>query len=195
LATCCNNIEEHLKSNRTGILGGDFIFSWNDVPGNDNGILLEHLKQELNLESIELAEDIKKEDSEQASKIIINISDEAPIIIILDKARKKVEVMSKYKKLEYDAFFPNQDKKIIVCNNTPQDESIKNMISDAREKMEQLIYGFVYNLASSSTKDPQASYYKQLLSTDKRFISVLQAIYDNRHRVFERGYRMLTSSK
>ena len=58
--------------------------------------------------------------------------------------------------------------------------------------MEEWIYGFVYDLALlSPVENPEVSYYIQILSKDDRFMNTLQEIYENRHKVFERGYSML----
>ncbi len=60
--------------------------------------------------------------------------------------------------------------------------------------MQQLIFDFVYDLESSA-KDPekgnQISYYFFILSRDNKFIKVVEKIYENRHKGFERGYRKL----
>jgi hypothetical protein len=57
------------------------------------------------------------------------------------------------------------------------------------------MYGFVYDLTSSSTQDPEVTYYVQILSGGNRFITVLQKIYENRHKGFERGHAMLTNNQ
>ena len=130
----------------------------------------------------------------------VNISDGAPILIILYKTRKKIEIIftvdNALKKLEYDVRMLDQE--MTVGNLISNDESIKHLINDAKQKIEQLIYGFVYSLASSSSsssEDPEVLYYVQILSGDNSFITVLQEIYENRHKGFERGYRMLTSNQ
>jgi hypothetical protein len=62
-------------------------------------------------------------------------------------------------------------------------------INDARQRIEKLIYAFVYELASSSIDLVQASYYTQIVSADKGFISILQEIHRiDTTLVFERGY-------
>ena len=156
------------------------------------------MKQKLlNLESIEQA-NIKKEDTDERSKITVNISDAAPILLILDKARMKIEIISTVdnalKRLEFDVRMLDQE--MTVGNQISNDESIKVLINDAKQKIEQLIYGFVYSLASSpSAEDLEVSYYVQVLSGDNSFITVLQEIYENRHKGFGRGYRLLTSNQ
>ena len=153
LASCCEGIEKYLKSKSIDIQFFDPIFSWNKVPGKDNGKLLAYLKQILNLESIEQA-NIEKEDTDERSKITVNISDAAPILLILDKARMKIEIISTVdndlKKLEYDVRMLDQE--MTVGNRISNDESIKALINDAKQKIEQLIYGFVYSLASLQQK-------------------------------------------
>lgn len=196
LTSCCEDIEKYLKSNSIDIQLFDPIFSWDKVPGKDEGKLLAYLKQLLNLESIEQV-NIKKEDTDELSKMTVNISDAAPILIILDKARMKIEIISTVdnalKKLEFDVRMLDQE--MTVGNLISHDESIKDLIQDAKQKIEQLIYGFVYSLASSpSAEDPEVSYHVQVLSGDNSFITVLQEIYENRHKGFERGYRILTKT-
>jgi hypothetical protein len=197
LASCCKGIEKYLKSKSIDIQFSDAIFSWNNVPGKDNGKLLAYLKQILNLESIEQANIKKEEDTDELSKMTVNISDAAPILIILDKARMKIEIISTVdnvlKKLESDVRMLDQE--MTVGNRISNDESIKALIIDSKQKIEQLIYGFVYSLASSSSEDPEVSYYVQILSGDNSFITVLQEVYENRHKGFERGYRLLTNHK
>jgi hypothetical protein len=197
LASCCGDIEKYLESNSIDIQLFDPIFSWDKVPGKDEGKLLAYLKQLLNLESIEQA-NIKKEDTKERSKITVNISDTAPILIILDRARMKIEIISTVdnavKPLEFDVRV--LDQQMTIGNQISNDESIKHLINDAKQKIEQLIYGFVYSLASSpSAEDLEVSYYVQVLSGDNSFITVLQEIYENRHKGFGRGYRLLTSNQ
>ena len=88
---------------------------------------------------------------------------------------------------------------MVVGKRIPTEESIKDIINDAKKQIEQLIYGFVYELASLAAKDPEEakeiSYYITILSEDNKFISAVQQIYENRHKGFERGYRMLTNHK
>jgi hypothetical protein len=74
-------------------------------------------------------------------------------------------------------------------------EEIKSdgVIDKAKKEIEQLIYEFVYSLGAS-VADPERngeySYYKRILSQDKKFMRAVRGIYDN-NKVFERGYRML----
>jgi hypothetical protein len=68
------------------------------------------------------------------------------------------------------------------------------MFNSIKYEMEQLIYDFVYDLSSSSSQDSRVLYHIQVLSEDNRFTTVLEEvhkIYENKHKVFERGYNML----
>jgi DNA-binding PadR family transcriptional regulator len=200
LASCCKEVEEHLNSKRLGSTFFNPIFSWNNIPGTDDQKLLAHLKEKFNLENIQQA-GIKKEDIEQGSKIVVNIPGEAPVIITLDKTTNRVEIISReanqslYKKLEYDVYV--LDGKTVVGNKMDtDDDSTKYIIENTRRMMEELIYGFVYDLALlSPVEKPEVSYYIQILSKDDRFMNTLREIYENRHKVFERGYSMLTTTR
>ena len=71
------------------------------------------------------------------------------------------------------------------------------IVDKIKKEIEQLIYEFVYSLGASVT-DPERSkeysYYRGILSEDNKFIKAVQQIYDNRHKVFERGYNMLINN-
>ena len=117
------------------------------------------------------------------------------IKIKLDKDRKKVAIIStatgEWKQFEYDVSEMNSD--ILVGKQKPFEE-YKDVLDNARNQMEQIIYGFVYDLGLSvldSQKTEEYSYYCKILSEDKKFINMLNDIYENRHKGFERGFRML----
>ena len=103
LSACCNSIERELESSQLGVpLLDEGVFSWNKVPGKDEKLLLSHLKEIFNLESIDRY-DIKKEDV----SITVNTPSAPPIMIKLDKKTNKVLIMStvggRFKELQYDA--------------------------------------------------------------------------------------------
>ncbi len=197
LASCCKEVEKRLNSKRLGAITFNPVFSWDNIPGTDDQKLMAHLKEKFTLENIEPRE-IKKEDIEHGSKLVVKIPDEAPVIITLDKTTNRVEIISKetnqsrYKKLEYNVYL--LDGKTVVGNKIDtDDDSTKYIIENTRRMMEELIYGFVYDLALlSPVENPEVSYYIQILSADNRFMQMLKEIYENRHKVFERGYDMLT---
>ena len=196
LTSCCEEVEKYLNSKGRGGMIFSPIFSWDDVPGKDNQKLLAHLKEKFNLEKMQPV-DIKKEYIEQGSKIILTISGEAPIIITLDNTTNRVEIISReakqsrYIRLEYDMYLLNGEK--AVGNKIDTNDSTKYITENTRRMMEELIYGFIYDLALlSPVESPEISYYVQILSADNRFMHVLNEIYENRHKVFERGYNMLT---
>jgi len=196
LSTCCYNIERYLKYSKIADIPiVDKVFSWNRIPGKDNELLLLYLKQTFKLESIE-PYDIKKEDNKEYPTITVNTSSAPPIVIKLDKARNKVVVMStaggRYKELPYDVH--QQGREMLVGNWIPREEPIKHIVKDAEKQIEQLIYEFVYDLASSAT-DPERGkeflYYYEILSRDRKFMRMVDEIYENRHKGFERGYDLL----
>jgi uncharacterized protein YjfI (DUF2170 family) len=196
LSNCCYNIERYLKYSKVADIPlVDQVFSWNRIPGKDNELLLLHLKQIFNLESIEPC-DIKKEDTDEEYPTITVKTSSAPIVIRLDKARNKVVVMStangQYKELQYDV--RQLGRELVVGNRIPHEESIKQIINDAEKQIEQLIYEFVYDLASSAT-DPERGneflYYCEILSRDLKFMRMVEEIYENRHKGFERGCDLL----
>lgn len=203
-STCCTNIEKYLKNSKgleTSFV--DKIFSWNKVPGKDSQDLILHLKKIFNVENIE-PDEIKKENpNAEYSRIIIKTSS-APVIISLDKARNKVIMMSRpldkgqYEEKQCDV--RQLGRELVVGNRLPREELIKPMVNEAEKQMEQIIYGFVYDLALSlSSEDPQVqkeiSYFVEVLSNDNKFISTLQKIYSDRHKGFERGYILLTNGR
>jgi len=75
--------------------------TWNMIPSRDNELLWSHLKQIFDLESV-IQYDIKKHDD---NSITVNITSSPSIVIKLDKARNKVQVMStaggEFKEFEY----------------------------------------------------------------------------------------------
>jgi hypothetical protein len=69
-----------------------------------------------------------------------------------------------------------------------------NWLDDAENQIEQLIYEFVYRLASSPPEvSKEFSYYYDILSRDHKFERVVKEIYENRHKGFERGCEKLTN--
>jgi hypothetical protein len=73
------------------------------------------------------------------------------------------------------------------------DEQIGQIVNDAVALIEQLIYRFVYQLAAPETSEEFSSY-RENLSQDDKFMKVVQEIYENRHKGFQRGYEMVTNS-
>lgn len=74
---------------------------------------------------------------------------------------------------------------------------VKDIIDNVENKIEQLIYEFVYRLGTSAA-NPRASeysYYIESLSGDNKFMNIVQKLYENRHKGFERGYQMLTNKQ
>ena len=93
LSECCHSIETEVKHFKLYEMPlWERIFIWNDVPGKDDGLLLSHLQQLVNLESIDPYE-IKKDDTLEYPKITVNVPTASPIILKLDKERSKVTLM------------------------------------------------------------------------------------------------------
>jgi hypothetical protein len=198
LSSCCHSIErkvKHFELSDTSIL--EQIFSWNKIPGKDNDSLMLYLQRRFNLESIE-PYDIKKEDALEYPTITVNLSSAPPIVIRLDKARNKVIMMSRtsndeFQETEYEVH--QVDEENVVSSRMHSEESTQDIINDAEKLIEQLIYEFVYRLASSATEaSKEFSYYRKILSQDEKFMKVVEQIYKNRHKGFEAGYKKLRSA-
>lgn len=156
----------------------------------DNELLWSHLKQIFDLESV-IQYDIKKHDD---NSITVNITSSPSIVIKLDKARNKVQVMStaggEFKEFEYDVRQLGQE--MVVSKGIPSEESMKDIVNDAKKRLEQLIYEFVYSLASPAPETrKEFSYYCEILSKDDRFVKVVEQIYEDRHKGFGRGHKIL----
>jgi hypothetical protein len=186
LANCCSRMEMKLKYSNIPVV--DTIFSWNKIPGKDNKNLLLHLKEAFNLENIDSSEIEKKEVDDTTISVK---TPSAYISIKLDEKRKKVIAMgsvnSQYKELEYDISQIGSD--IVVSKPIPYE----GIVNDAKKQIDQLIYEFICDLASAanSERSKEISYYSKILSEDKKFMSIVKEIYENRHKGFEQGYRML----
>ncbi|MFZ0510979.1 MAG: hypothetical protein WAM14_05190 [Candidatus Nitrosopolaris sp.] len=63
-----------------------------------------------------------------------------------------------YKDLEYEV--DHEDHEMVVSKRIPSKESAIGIVNDAEKKIEQLIYEFVYDLASLATEaSKEFSYY------------------------------------
>jgi hypothetical protein len=71
---------------------------------------------------------------------------------------------------------------------------LKHIIDEAESQIQQLVYELVYDL-ELTRKDPESSYYYDLLSRDQKFRKVMQKIYESTHKGFERGYKRLINKK
>lgn len=188
LSACCHNIERDLESSQLPLLD-EHVFSWDRIPGKDEKLLLSHLKEIFNLESID-PYDIKKEDA----SITVNTLSAPPIVIKLDKKTNKVLVMStaggRFKELQYDAHQLGQE--MMVLRPIPSNAPTERVLNDAKKRIEQLVYENVLFAASSAAEtSKEFSYYCEILSKDDRFMKVVEKIYEDRHKGFERGYKKL----
>lgn len=194
LSICCQSIESEVKHDRLNSAFFRVIFSWNNIPGKDNEKLLSHLQEVFKLESIDRY-DIKKEDAGEYPIITVNIPSAASIIIKLDKKTNEVTVMStvtgRYEGLKYEV--RHVDQEMCVTTQMRKEWSVMHVVFEVERSIEQIIYEFVYRLASEEreTRQEEYSYYRKILSQDDRFMKVVQDIYQNRHKGFERGYHNL----
>jgi|SRR5215472_13960083 len=98
-----------------------------------------------------------------------------------------------FKVLEYD--FLQLGQEMMVHRPKHIEERIKVMLHDTEKQIEQLIYEFVYDLASPVTDtSEELSYYFETLSQDDKFMRVVERIHEDRHKGFERGYKQLKHS-
>ena len=87
------------------------------------------------------------------------------------------------------------DQEMVVSRRMRREESMQDIVDDAEKRIEQLIYKFVYSLASPATEaSREVSYCREILSQDEKFMRVVAEIYKNRHKGFEAGYKKLTNS-
>jgi len=129
--------------------------------------------------------------------ITVSLESAAPIMLKLSETRDKVTIMSnvdgEVKSLEYEVH--EMDGEMVASIRIPSKETAIGIVNYAQKKIEQLIYGFVCELASSGPEESKKfSYYYEILSRDDKFMKMLEEIYQNRDKAFERGYRRLTSS-
>ncbi|MGC2573575.1 MAG: hypothetical protein WA364_18835, partial [Candidatus Nitrosopolaris sp.] len=129
--------------------------------------------------------------------ITVSPESAAPIILKLSDTRDKVTMMStvdgQYKSLEYDVH--KEDSEMMVSRRIPSKETAIGIINHAQKKIEQLIYGFLCELASSEPEESKKfSYYYEILSRDDKFMKVVEEIYQNRDKAFERSYKRLTNN-
>jgi hypothetical protein len=118
-------------------------------------------------------------------------------VIKLDKKTNKVLVMSnpggRFKELQYDAHQAGQET--LVLNPPPANAPLEQILNHAKKRIEQLVYEDVLFAASPVAEtSKEFSYYREILSKDDKFMKVVQEIYENRHKVFEAGYKKLTNS-
>jgi hypothetical protein len=192
LSDCCRRIVGRLKYYDYGTPITDPIFYWNKVQA-DNEKLLLHLKEQFHLESIDFCKIVKN--NENNDTITIKTST-APIILKYDRENEKVIAMStvggKYKEFIYSTSKLGSD--ILVAKDLSDEELLVDIITDAKKQMQHLIYEFIYDLASESERVKEFYYYHKILSQDKKFMAAVEDLYKNRHKAFEKGYKMLTTN-
>lgn len=119
-----------------------------------------------------------------------------------DENEDKVTIMSrptgdKYIELEskeYNAAKIGSD--ILVGKPRNDEEQLENIVCDIKNQLQQIIYGFIYNLSlskSDSKRRQEISFYCRVLSQDKKFMAAAEDVYKHRHKGFEKGYRMLNN--
>ena len=97
----------------------------------------------------------------------------------------------RYKQLEYDTDKIGSD--ILVVKQRPEEESMGGIVRDIKDQLQQIIYGFINSLSIPESDPSEISYYCKILSQDKKFMATAEDIYKNRHKGFEKGYRMLNN--
>jgi hypothetical protein len=194
LSDCCRLIEKKLIwFQMRNIPINEVIFSWNKIPGDNDELLLSHLAHLFNLEEIESNSGIEKITMDGDLPAIKVSTNSAPIIIKLDQRKNEVIVMSNvgnagYQEKVYGVQHINNE--MVVVNKIPQEDYLRPLIEEAERQIQQLIYKFVSDLASSPM-DSESSYRYNVLSRDEKFMKVAKEIYEKRHRSFERGYKLL----
>jgi vesicle coat complex subunit len=178
-------------------VGVSLIFVWNEILKKENQKqnLLLFLKDKFNLKDIKF-NSIKKNTSDSMT---VRTGASAPIKLKLDKDKSKVimtctDANNQFREYEYDIEQMGSD--IVVVEPMISEEN--DTVDKAKNELEQLIYEFVSSLGASITdsdRSKECLYYKEILSEDKKFMKAVQGIYENRHKVLERGYSMLTGTK
>jgi hypothetical protein len=205
LENCCRLIEYELKirdEHRT-IPNEREIFVWNEVYDREEEKhkLLHFLKHKFNLKDTRFS-DIKNNKNDNTITVRTSLYS-APIILRLDEKRDKVIIGStdaednQYREYEYD--IEQMGSEIVVVEPMIYEEMKSGGIIDkAKKEVDQLIYEFICNLGvavADSERNKEYLYYREILSEDNKFMKAVQEIHDNRHDVFEKGYRMLTTTK
>jgi hypothetical protein len=199
LADCCYRIKNQIELYDYNIPIADTLFYWNKVRGTHKKKLLLHLKDQFNLESIDSCDVGESKHDGNIATITVKTS-AATILLRYDEDRKNVTLMStdnsdgRYKQLEYDADKVGSD--IWVVKQRPDEELMGGIVCDTRDQLQQIIYGFISGLSipeSDSKGSQENSYYCKILSQDKKFMATAEDIYKNRHKGFEKGYRMLNN--
>jgi hypothetical protein len=195
LSTCCESIQRDILGfTDYSTRFQEKIFSWEKVPGKDNMSLLLHLQHIFKLKPGSYQ--IKKEDNTVNPTITISAPCAPPIVLKLTEARDNVVIMStaggQYKELEYDVH--EMYHEMWVSKRIPSKESVMWIVDDAEMNIEELIYRFVYRMASSAPeKSKEFSYYCEILSKDDKFMRMVEKIHEDKHKGFETGYKKLTN--
>ena len=119
-----------------------------------------------------------------------------------DENEDKVTIMSRpsgdqYRELEYKEYnAAKTGSDILVGKQRTDEDQLGSIAGDVKDQIQQIIYGFINSL-SIPESDPKGSqeisYYCKILSQDKKFMATAEDIYKNRHKGFEKGYRMLNN--
>ena len=87
---------------------------------------------------------------------------------------------------------------VVVEPRNYEEMESRGIIDKSKNEVEQLIYEFICILGTAvadSERSNEYLYYREVLSQDKKFMKTVQEIYEKRHKVFERGYNVLTVTK
>ncbi|HXP49298.1 MAG TPA: hypothetical protein VN922_05050, partial [Bacteroidia bacterium] len=153
LSTCCEIINSDiLRSTNIATAWWQKIFSWEKVPGEDETPLVLYLQYMFKHKGRQKYY-INKEVDNQT--ITVSPESSAPIILKLSDMRDKVTIISKLdgetKSLEYEVH--ERDGDMAVSRRIPSKETAIGIVNHAQKKIEQLIYGFLCELASSEPEE------------------------------------------
>ena len=185
LGESCHRIQPKLEHGIIPI--SETMFSLEkDSEQNDYKSLSLYLKDKFNVEDISPPE-------KNAGNAIITIR-ATHTQIEIDKNKKEVKIIStangRYEEFKY-GLYP-QGTKILAMEKRASEEFLEDISNSARCEMEEIIYNLVYTLEN---KDPQRSsefsYYGKVLSADKKFMGAVERIYNDKHKGFEHGYKIL----
>lgn len=125
--------KEHIKTGFTLFIDTMYLFSWDDVPGNDSNRLKDHLVKTLEIDWAENAE-IKKNDT---GKTITVNKDENSLKLELDEEKNKVILNISSGKL-YEYTFKKENGKLNIYDNIDETD-LPSIISLGGERRKAMI--------------------------------------------------------
>jgi hypothetical protein len=189
LSECCSKIEPKLKNNI--FQTGELMFSLGKevaLDEHDKKNLLDYLKSKFNIN----VDDILHIERTGDNNVITIYA--ASTILTLDKSKKEVTIFStasgEPEQFKY-GLYP-AGPKILAMDKKAFEESLKDILDNSRNEMEEIVYGLVYTLAHiDPERSKELSYYSKVLAEDKKFMETVERIYSDKHKSFEQGYKIL----